>query len=527
MRVLLVYPSFPKTYWGAEHSLALTGKRSMLPPLGLITVAALLPRAWELRLADLNIGPLEPADFEWADVVFVSGMLIQRESLHAVARAARAHNKPVVAGGAYASTSPDALEAEVDCVVVGEAEELMDVIVAALERGDPLPARLEADEYPDVKTVPTPRYDLLDVSAYQSMGVQWSRGCPFNCEFCDIIEIFGRRARTKTPAQLLVELEAIYATGFRGSLFIVDDNFIGNKTEARRLLGPLGAWMRAHGDPFYLYTEASLNLASDDALIDAMVAAGFNSVFIGIETPSEEALRHTQKLQNTTVDAADAVAKLNAHGLEVMAGFIVGFDTDDADAVERQREWIARSPIPLAMVGILIALPGTQLERRLEREGRLVHESSGDNFMRTNFVTTLDEATLLEGYARLLAEIYSPEGFYARALRCLGLLAVDPNRFRMPTRYALACAARSIWWQGVRSRHRGAYWRFLGRALLQSPRRLTRAVGLAINAAHMIRYTEEEVLPRLHASIAEARRAPRRIERATLRLPVVPNSVSA
>ncbi|MGZ3405875.1 MAG: B12-binding domain-containing radical SAM protein, partial [Polyangia bacterium] len=334
-------------------------------------------------------------------------------------------------------------------------------------------------------------------------------------------------ARVKTPEQLLTEFDAIYATGFRGSLFVVDDNFIGNKTEARRLLGPLGAWMRAHGDPFFLYTEASLNLAGDDALIDGMVAAGFNSVFIGIETPSAEALRHTQKLQNTTVDAVDAVAKLCARGLEVMAGFIVGFDTDDAGAVERQREWIARSPIPLAMVGILIALPGTQLERRLEREGRLVHESSGDNFMRTNFVTTLDEATLLEGYARLLAEIYSPAGFYARALRCLGLLAVDPNRFRLGRRYALACLARSIWSQGVRSRHRGAYWRFLGRVLLQSPRRLSRAVGLAINAEHMIRYTEEEVLPRLHASIAEARRAPRRIERAALRLPVVSSGASA
>ncbi|HEX6836865.1 MAG TPA: radical SAM protein, partial [Polyangia bacterium] len=312
MRVLLVYPSFPKTYWGAEHSLLRTGKRSMLPPLGLITVAALLPRAWSVRLADLNVRPLDDAELEWADVVFVSGMLIQRESLHAVARAARARKKPVVAGGAYASTSPDALAAEVDCVVVGEAEALMPALVAALEGGAALPPRLEADDYPDVRTVPTPRYELLDVSAYQSIGVQWSRGCPFNCEFCDIIEIFGRRARTKTPAQLLVELDAIYATGFRGSLFIVDDNFIGNKVEARRLLGPLTAWMRAHGDPFYLYTEASLNLAGDDALIDAMVEAGFNSVFIGIETPSDEALRHTQKLQNTTVDAAEAVRKLTA-----------------------------------------------------------------------------------------------------------------------------------------------------------------------------------------------------------------------
>jgi radical SAM superfamily enzyme YgiQ (UPF0313 family) len=511
MRILCVYPSFPTTYWGAEHSLKMIGKKSILPPLGLITIAALLPRDWEVRLSDLNLRPLDPADLEWADVVFLSGMLIQRESLHAVARAARALGKRVVAGGSYASTSPDALASEVDCVVVGEAEELMATLVAALERGGELPARLEADEYPDVKTaVPVPRFDLLDVSAYQSIGVQWSRGCPFNCEFCDIIEIFGRRARTKTTAQLLAELDAVHATGFRGSLFIVDDNFIGNKVEARRLLGPLGAWMRAHGDPFYLYTEASLNLASDDALIDAMVAAGFSSVFIGIETPEDEALRHTQKLQNTTVNVEEAVAKLTAKGLEVMAGFIVGFDTDDAAAIERQRQFIADSAIPLAMVGILIALPSTQLERRLEREGRLVHESSGDNFMRTNFITTLDEPALLEGYARLLEHIYSADNFYARAGRALDLCPVEPNRYRYSLGYAVSCVLQAVWRQGIVSKQRGSFWRFFARAAWRTPRRLPRAVGFAVNAEHMLRFTEETVLPRLRASLAEARRNPRR-----------------
>jgi radical SAM superfamily enzyme YgiQ (UPF0313 family) len=527
MRVLCVYPSFPKTYWGAEYSLRLIGKKSILPPLGLLTVAALLPPDWQVRLCDLNVRTLDPAELDWADVVFISGMLIQRDSLHAVARAARARNKPVVAGGAYASTSPDALASEVDCVVVGEAEGLMAELVVALESGGPLPARLESRDYPDVKTVPVPRFDLLDVSVYQSIGVQWSRGCPFNCEFCDIIEIFGRRARTKTPPQLLAELDALHATGFRGSVFVVDDNFIGNKTEARRLLGPLADWMRAHGDPFYLYTEASLNLASDDALIDAMVAAGFSSIFIGIETPADEALRHTQKLQNTTVEPEEAVRKLTARGLEVMAGFIVGFDVDDAQAIERQRVWIGRSPIPLAMVGLLIALPGTQLERRLEREGRLIHDSNGNNFMRTNFVTNIDEVTLLEGYARLLEEVYAPDAFYARALRSLELCPVEPSPFQRALGETIACLARSLWFQGVRGKHRGAYWRYLARALVRTPKRFPRAVGLAINAEHMVRYTEEHVLPGLRASLVEARRQPRAPRRAPMHLPLAPEGLTA
>jgi radical SAM superfamily enzyme YgiQ (UPF0313 family) len=509
VRVLCCYPLFPETYWGAEYSLRLTGRRSMLPPLGLLTVAALLPPSWEVRLADLNLGPLDPSLLDWAEVVFVSGMLVQRESLLEVARAARARGKRVVAGGAYASTNPDALAPEVDCVVVGEAEGVMAELVAAVEGGAPLPPRLQATGYPDLRETPVPRYELLERGAYQSMGVQWSRGCPFNCEFCDIIEIFGRVVRTKTPPQLLAELDAIHATGFRGSLFLVDDNFIGNKAQARLLLPPLEAWMRAHGDPFDLYTEASLNLATDVKLLDAMVAAGFGSVFVGIETPSVEALRHSGKLQNTGINVAEAVQTLTSHGLEVMAGFILGFDTDDAAAIERQREWISASAVPLAMVGLLMALPGTQLERRLQKEGRLLHDSGGDNFVRTNFVTRLEEGALLEGFARLLAEVYSPAGFYRRALRVLALSPRDHSRFRQPGLFGVLCLLRSAWRMGVLGKHRAAYWRFLAQALRVAPTRLAKAVAFTIHAEHMVRYTEETVLPRLAASVLEARRGPR------------------
>ncbi|HJZ84906.1 MAG TPA: B12-binding domain-containing radical SAM protein [Polyangia bacterium] len=515
MRVLLVYPSFPKTYWGAEYAMPLAGRKSILPPLGLITVAALLPQHWELELADLNVRPLDPAALDRADAVFVSGMLVQRESLLEVARLARARGKIVVAGGAYASTSPDALAPYVDCVVVGEAEDLIGELAAALESGTP-PRRMQALERPDVSRVPPPRYDLLDMNAYVSIGVQWSRGCPFNCEFCDIIEIFGRKPRTKSPEQLCRELDAIYSAGFRGSVFVVDDNFIGNKVLVRRMLPTLTAWMRAHGDPFDLYTEASVNLAADDTLIDAMVEAGFTSVFLGIETPSPEALRETQKLQNTAVDLDVGVRKLIERGLDVMAGFIIGFDADDAEAVERQREWIARSPIPLAMVGVLIALPGTQLERRLAAEGRLLHESGGDNFGRTNFVTKLDEPTLLEGFARLLADVYRPAAYFDRCARALELCPREKARFRRSLRFSLACFARSLLEQGLLSNYRLVYFRFLLRVLWRAPQRFPRAIGLAIHGAHMIRYTREDVLPRLQASLKSARQQPRRRARSPL-----------
>ena len=513
LKLLCVYPAFPKTYWGAEYSMPLIGKKALLPPLGLLTVAALLPRDWEVRLADCNVRPLDPAELEWADVVFLSGMLIQRDPLHEIARLARARGKIVVAGGAYASTSPDALAPHVDCVVVGEAEDLIGELATGIERavaGDrpALPARMQSVNRPDVSKLPPPRYDLLDIPAYQSIGLQWSRGCPFNCEFCDIIEIFGRKPRTKTPAQLTAELDALYDTGFRGSVFVVDDNFIGNKVEVRRLLPEISTWMRRKGDPFDLYTEASVNLAGDDGLIDAMVEAGFSAVFLGIETPSEEALRETQKLQNTAVDLDQGVAKLVSRGLEVMAGFIVGFDSDDAGAVERQRIWIGRAPIPLSMVGILIALPGTQLERRLRAEGRLLEESNGDNFGRTNFITRLDERELLEGYARLLADIYSPEAFFDRAARTLELRPQVTTRFRHNLWFAAKCMVRSIVHQGIRSKYRRAYWRFLARVIARAPLRFPRAIGLAINGEHMIRYTQEEVLPRLAQAIQLVRRAP-------------------
>lgn len=504
MNVLCVYPPFAPSYWGMEYSRRMVDKAGQLPPLGLLTVAALLPREWAVRLCDMQVEPLRDADLAWADVVFLSGMLVQREALVAVARRARAAGKRVVCGGPYASALPDEVEPEVDCVVVGEAEELMATLCAALAAGE-LPRRLVAPRRPDLAASPLPRYELLGKRRYHSMGVQWSRGCPFSCEFCDIVELYGHRPRFKTEAQLLAELDAIHALGHRGAVFIVDDNFIGNKGAAKSLLRALRDWMVARGHPFDLYTEASINLAEDGELLDLMVAAGFSQVFIGIETPSKEALRETHKLQNARVDLDAAVAAISARGIEVMAGFIVGFDADDGAAVARQRDWILRSPIPLAMSGLLMALPGTRLEGRLKREGRLRQGAGGDNFSRPNFVTRGDEVELLEAYARLLEEIYEPRNLYARGGRSLDLCPKDPRAYRRPFADNMRFLFASLWYQGVRGGHRAEYWRFLGRTLLRSPGRIGRAVALAIQEAHLYRYTHDDVLPALRRAIAAAR----------------------
>jgi radical SAM superfamily enzyme YgiQ (UPF0313 family) len=504
MKVLCVSPAFPETYWGQEHALRLIGKRSLLPPLGLLTVAALLPPDWEVRLCDMNVRPLEDTDLAWADVVFLSGMLVQQTSMLHVAARARALGKTIVAGGPHATATPDALAPYVDCLVVGEAEDLMAPLCQSLlADGKALPLRFVATARPDLKRLPPPRYDLLDMKAYHAIGVQWGRGCPFNCEFCDIVELFGRRPRTKDPAQLCRELDAVLATGFRGSLFVVDDNFVGNRKETLALLGPMGEWMREHRFPFQIFTEASIDLAGCDDLMAKMVAAGFDCVFVGIETPSPAALRETRKMQNLAVDLDKAIEKLIRSGLDVMAGFIMGFDADDAQALDRQRTWVLASPIPQAMLGVLNALPGTQLERRLAREGRLIERSGGETFGRPNFRTKLPESVLLEAYRATIEEIYQPDEYFARCLRALELRPRSDARFSLPWAYALRCVLGSVWRQGVVGGYRGAYWRFLAKVLRRTPRRIARAVALAIAGEHMIRYTREAVLPRLGSAIEE------------------------
>jgi radical SAM superfamily enzyme YgiQ (UPF0313 family) len=490
MKTLLVYPEFPDTYWSFRHALSFESKRSAYPPLGLLTVSAMLPDAWERRLVDMNIQPLKPSDIEWADVVFASAMLVQKNSLRRVVELCKVGGKRVVIGGPYVTTGAEHLP-QADHIFLGEAETTLPEFVRDLERG--VPKRVyQAAERPALSAAPIPDFHLADLRRYSAMPVQYSRGCPFQCEFCDIIEIYGRAPRTKSNEQMLAELDALFRIGWRGTVFIVDDNFIGNKRNVKRLLPVLADWSERHGRPFSFITEASVNLAEDDELLDGMRRAHFRRVFLGIETPVEASLKEAQKAQNMRRDLLDSVRKIQSYGMEVMAGFIVGFDNDPDDIFERQIEFIRESAIPLAMVGLLTALPNTQLWRRLDREGRLLIESTGNNTDGSlNFVPKMDATRLIEGYKSIMRAIYSPDEYYQRALNCLervvgGAPEAHHNGFASDamTLFRIMLAL------GVRDRARGEFWRYLRRTLSRHREKFADAVRLAAVGYHFRKLTE-------------------------------------
>jgi len=490
MKVLLVYPEFPDTYWSFRHALQFEGKGSAFPPLGLLTVAALLPGAWEQRLVDMNVRRLEEADIEWADIVFASAMIVQKDSLERVVRLCKAQGKRVVVGGPYVSTSTEQLP-EADHIFVGEAETTLPEFVNDLELG--IARRIyKAAERPLLTNTPIPHFHLAELSRYSAMSVQYSRGCPFNCEFCDIIEIYGRVPRTKTNEQALSELDALREMGWRGQVFIVDDNFIGNKRNVKKLLPELIEWSERHQHPFLFVTEASVNLAEDDALLEMMRRAHFRRVFLGIETPVEESLKEAQKGQNTRRDLLESVKKIQSYGMEVMAGFIVGFDSDPVDIFDRQIDFIRESAIPLAMVGLLTALPDTQLWRRLEREGRMLKESTGNNTDGSlNFIPVMDKTRLVEGYQRILRTIYSPSEYYKRALDCLSRLTHEgPEPHHGGIMGSVTAFMRVVLTLGVRDRERVEFWRYLKRATISHHKYFAHAITLAAMGYHFRKLTE-------------------------------------
>jgi radical SAM superfamily enzyme YgiQ (UPF0313 family) len=491
MNVLLVYPEFPDTYWSFRHALSFERKRSAFPPLGLLTISAMLPADWSRRLVDMNIGDLKQRDIEWADVVFCSAMLVQRDSLQRVIALSKAHNKTVAVGGPYVSTIEETLPGA-DHIFVGEAEATLPEFVRDLERGNGRRV-YNAPERPALSATPVPHFQLASLKHYSSMSVQYSRGCPFQCEFCDIIEIYGRVPRTKSNQQMLDELDALRQTGWRGPVFIVDDNFIGNKRNVKKLLPELADWSERHGRPFSFFTEASVNLADDDELLALMRRAGFYRVFLGIETPVKESLEEAQKSQNMRGDLLQSVRKVQSYGMEVMAGFIIGFDNDPEDIFERQIDFIRESAIPLAMVGLLTALPQTQLWRRLQREGRLLNESTGNNTdCSLNFIPRMDPRRLIEDYKTLLRTIYSPEEYYRRALECLKRVpaAATHSRSRHPIDDFTAFM-RVILALGVRDRERSRFWRYMARVATSHRETFARAIVLAAMGYHFRKLTEE------------------------------------
>jgi len=486
MKVLLVYPEFPDTFWSFKHALPFQGKRSAFPPLGLLTVSSMLPKHWQKRMVDLNVQRLKDSDIDWAELVFVSGMIVQGPSMREVIVRAQRHGKRTVVGGPIASTH-DAAIASADHVVEGEAEEMIGQIAEDLEHGAAKP-HYRHPHMVDVTRVPLPDLHLASLRHYSSMSVQFSRGCPFTCEFCDIIEIYGRRPRTKTPDQVCAELDQLYRLGWRGSVFMVDDNFIGNKKSVKALLPRLVEWMRGHKFPFTLYTEASLNLAEDEEMLAMMRAANFTRVFLGIETPVEESLKETTKFQNLRKDLLESVKLIQAYGMEVMAGFIVGFDNDPADVFDRQIEFIRQAAIPLSMVGLLTALPNTQLWRRLKAEGRLLKASLGNNTLADlNFIPRMDSQVLLDGYQRILKTIYNPHEYFQRASAFLSQLG---SGSRSPLVFSDVMAlGRSLFRQGLLSNYRTEYWKFLAQSLRRHRHHFSKAITLAIMGHHFFALT--------------------------------------
>jgi radical SAM superfamily enzyme YgiQ (UPF0313 family) len=489
VKALLVYPEMPPTYWSMRYALPFIGKKAVFPPLGLLTVAAMLPDDFEITLVDMNLEPLLESAVASADVIFTSAMIVQKASLERVIALCRAHGKPVVAGGPYPTSCHEEIQG-VDHFVLNEAESTLPPFLRDFSQG-----RAEriytSTERPDITRTPAPRFDLARGKGYAQMALQFSRGCPHHCEFCDIVELFGHRPRTKTPAQLLHEMDLLYEDGWRGSLFLVDDNFIGNRREVKALLAELIPWQRERHHPFALFTEASLDLASDEPLMDQMVEAGFNMVFMGLETPDLCTLKAAGKPQNLQADMLTSVRSIQRKGMEVSGGFIVGFDSDAEDIFERQIGFIQEAAIPTAMVGLLTALPRTQLHRRLQAEGRLTGESGGGNNthdLRLNFVPRMDPGKLIGGYEHILAEIYRPDRYFERCLRLLRRLKRHQGSSRRIHLTELRAFTLSLLVQTC-SRYGWAYWKFLVKGFLARPLMATETVTMAVKGHHFFKMT--------------------------------------
>ena len=488
-RILLLYPEFPDTFWSFKHALRFIRKQASFPPLGLLTIAAMLPKEWELRLLDMNVATLHQRDLEWADYVFVSAMVAQRESTKHVLDLCQRVGRKVVAGGPLFLGEHESFP-QVDHFVLGEGEITLPRFLEDLQRGEA--KRLyETDGYADITQTPVPLWHLADLHKYSSMCVQFSRGCPFDCEFCNVTAMLGHRARTKTAAQIIAELQSLYDFGWRGGVFFVDDNFIGNKRQLKRELLPALIKWREGKRGFGFHTEASINLADDSELMGLMVDAGFEKVFVGIETPDADGLAECHKVQNEGRDLVAAVKTLQHAGLEVQGGFIVGFDSDKPSIFQRQIEFIQQSGIVTAMVGLLQAPHGTRLYERMEKEGRLLGDFTGNNTDDTmNFQPKMDPEVLHDGYHHIVRTIYSPREYYRRVR--IFLQEYRKSRVVRPSldlNYLWA-SVRSMVVQGLAGKGRLEYWKLFFWTLFKRPRLFPDAITFAVFGFHFQRICE-------------------------------------
>ncbi len=492
MRVLMIYPLFPKSLWSFEKVLELVDRKVLLPPLGLVTVAAILPQTWEYKLVDRNVREVTEAEWAWADVVVMSAMIVQKEDLVAQIQEAKRRGKLVAVGGPFPTSVPEvSLEAGADFMILDEGEITLPMFVEAIERGDQSGMFRSDGVKPDITTTPIPRFDLLELDQYDSMSIQFSRGCPFQCEFCDIIVLYGRKPRTKDPDQLLAELDCLYNLGWRRSIFMVDDNFIGNKRNVKLLLRELKEWQKSHKYPFSITTEASIDLADDQELMDLMMECHFTAVFLGIETPDESSLAMTKKFQNTRSSLADAVERITRTGLRVMAGFIIGFDGEKTGAGDRIVRFAEQAAIPTTTFGMLQALPNTALWDRLEREGRLLAKDANLNQTTLmNFKPTRPIEEIATEYVEAFCAVYDPEKYLDRTYRhflILGAPRIEaPSQF--PSLIDLKALSIVIWRQGFKRSTRWKFWHHLFSIIKNNPGQWDHYLTVCAHNEHFLDY---------------------------------------
>lgn len=486
MKALLVYPKYPESFWSFQHALKFIGKKSAHPPLGLVTVAAMLPTEWHLKLIDMNVNKLRDEDIQWADYVWLSAMSIQQNSAREVIDRCHRLGVKVIAGGPLFTMEYDGFN-DADHLVLNEAEITLPEFLADLEKGQPKKV-YKTDLKPDLSMTPIPMWDLINMDDYASMSIQYSRGCPYDCEFCDITTLYGRKQRLKSAAQMAAELEAIYMRGWRGSVFIVDDNFIGNKVILKKAILPaIIEWMDAHNNPFWFITEASINLADDEELMQLMRRAGFVHVFVGIETPDENSLKECNKFNNLNRDLVESVKIVQNHGMQVSAGFIVGFDNDTPSIFERQIKFIQQSGIVTAMVGLLNAPRGTRLYERMKKENRLLPQRfSGNNTdLNINFVPKMNRQILIDGYRKIVTTIYDPSRYYDRILEFFKeFKPVKRSRLKLFRFYYVSAVIKATFYLGFIERGRRHYWKMIMKTITKHPSLLPDAITFAVYGFH-------------------------------------------